>query len=1355
MADRQEPRPRRRLRRLSFTLLILAVGGLVLLVMAPTLVSLGLGHGLVRDALQARVNGTVDFSELSVGWRGPQRMTGLSVTDATGREAALLDVTIDRGLLALVRGPDSVEVTVAGALVGDLHGDGSTSFTTLLADGDADEDDAADETPDEPGPPVSLAGLPAAVIELDELDLTLYETATGRTIRGALSGGLTYVPGGVLDGTLHAATRVGGTDGLLHVSAVAQRLFDEDGVMRPSGARLDVTVTGESLPIPSPDVPGELIALSLTATAGDLTKRLDVEFEAVTRLADHEPSDLRGVLTADAPLSPDGEVRVGLDTLTFGVSGTRVPTALVDPVLAALPVRASRDVGPVVDINANLAPTEDGTKELLVSLQGEHLRAEVTGPVDESQRVFRGRTVSVEGRVHPDLADALAGVTLSDAAYVTASFEDLVVPLREEGGGLDLGRLAGRGDVEMQSPVTVTLPGETPRTLDVGATSLRLETAGLADGVQVAGRTSVNGAAVELDERITNLLDADGGLAPADAVAVGTLAVRGLPGATVAAFLDEPPAAAAALLDDTFDIEVVTDVPADGDGDLEARLALTGQKTTVAAEAVRAAEGVHVRAAWAEVPLTAELARALQAGRETPVVPATDTTVTVQVSPFTLPGRLAEGLAAPETVVAAITVGDTALENVPSTVEPVGLAGLAATLTASLADGRYRLAGDATVRRPGDGSDVGTAEYDLTVAPDAERTVQAGRVVLRDVRIAALEQLAGREPGTWSAWVGTRGTVTAEMTDASDGWGATIESDLPNLAGRFAATADGERLSVAAEPSTLTLRRPVLQRLVNPPPPDPSAAATADAPPRMTIDQDLPLALDVRELRLPLAMLGGEAFDPAAVDLDVELAGGPFAFTDDLGARTAFERLRIALTSDDLRDGVRLVVAGRTDEAADDAGVIDIDGRLTGLVSDDARLDPSGATLALDAKARRVPTATLDAIGRLDGMLVAAVGTQTNLDLTADAFSANGGRLDARVDTTNGWLQAAVTGHDGAYHISEAEPLQAELAITSELGQRVLAKIQPILADIRTKGNPVRATVRNVLLPADRDVSRLNADLELTIGEVEFDSGSLMLSLLKLARSGKDRSTLEGYVEPIVARIRNGIVTYDRFAVRIDKYTLAYTGQVDLNTQQVDLRTEIPLEGLALSIRELRGVEGLSIPVVTRGTFGALKTEVDPDFDLGRFAVEAGIQGLLNEALGGRGTDAGQVADDGGGTSGDGGKAAAGGLLGGLLGGALGKDDDDDDDAGGQPAPVKPGAGDDEPKAGGGADEPEAKGGGDLTAEEKAEKRRKRKKRKKRREKKKEGEGEPVEEEPAEEEPAEEPTEEPAGEPEPPETSGG
>ena len=65
---------------------------------------------------------------------------------------------------------------------------------------------------------------------------------------------------------------------------------------------------------------------------------------------------------------------------------------------------------------------------------------------------------------------------------------------------------------------------------------------------------------------------------------------------------------------------------------------------------------------------------------------APSSVVTVQVSPFTLPGRLAEGLAAPETVVAAITVGDTALENVPSTVEPVGLAGLAATLTASLAD---------------------------------------------------------------------------------------------------------------------------------------------------------------------------------------------------------------------------------------------------------------------------------------------------------------------------------------------------------------------------------------------------------------------------------------------------------------------------------------------------------------------------------------------------------------------------------------------------------------------------------------------------------------------------------------------
>ena len=82
---------------------------------------------------------------------------------------------------------------------------------------------------------------------------------------------------------------------------------------------------------------------------------------------------------------------------------------------------------------------------------------------------------------------------------------------------------------------------------------------------------------------------------------------------------------------------------------------------------------------------------------------------------------------------------------------------------------------------------------------------------------------------------------------------------------------------------------------------------------------------------------------------------------------------------------------------------------------------------------------------------------------------------------------------------------------------------------------------------------------------MEFDSGSISLGLLN-ALNATSTSTIPGHIEPIVARIRDGVVTYDRFTVRIDKYTLAYSGRIDLNTRTVDLRTELPLAGLAMSV---------------------------------------------------------------------------------------------------------------------------------------------------------------------------------------------
>ena len=152
----------------------------------------------------------------------------------------------------------------------------------------------------------------------------------------------------------------------------------------------------------------------------------------------------------------------------------------------------------------------------------------------------------------------------------------------------------------------------------------------------------------------------------------------------------------------------------------------------------------------------------------------------------------------------------------------------------------------------------------------------------------------------------------------------------------------------------------------------------------------------------------------------------------------------------------------------------------------------------------------------MQGLLVAAVGPRVDAMATACNFSRNTGVLDARIDTPNGWLEGRVRGLNNSLAINPMEPVRAELELTLPLRQRLLYKIHPLLADIRTTEQPLRATIGESAVPLDGDVTRLNADVDITVGRVELDSGSKSLALLKLFNATNAR-TIPGNVQPISA----------------------------------------------------------------------------------------------------------------------------------------------------------------------------------------------------------------------------------------------
>ena len=364
------------------------------------------------------------------------------------------------------------------------------------------------------------------------------------------------------------------------------------------------------------------------------------------------------------------------------------------------------------------------------------------------------------------------------------------------------------------------------------------------------------------------------------------------------------------------------------------------------------------------------------------------------------------------------------------------------------------------------------------------------------------------------------------------------------------------------------------------------------------------------------------------MDIDIGLKGGPLVLVDRAKGRSSIDQLDMTLRSKDLDDGVRLTVKGTVPPRDGlGAGAIDLDGRLSGLVTNRV-LTAAGAELQLTATVDDLHTAVVDAIADLRGLLVATVGPTIDARAEAKDLSRNSGSLKASIVTPNGRLDLDVLGRDGGLVIQADKPVTASLRVTPPLCNRVLSRIHPLLADVVSSDELLQATVVSGVVPMDGDVSRLNAVLDIRLGRVELNAQSGFLTVLALAGlqttapgGGRMSSTVPAEFEPIKARIKNGVVTYDRFAMMIDQFTMAYSGTVDLNTGQVNLKTEVPLEKLAVQVAELRAhAHEIYVPVYTTGTLENHKTEPDLGAVIemaGRAAIKDQIekQGIPGEVL--------------------------------------------------------------------------------------------------------------------------------------------
>lgn len=292
---------------------------------------------------------------------------------------------------------------------------------------------------------------------------------------------------------------------------------------------------------------------------------------------------------------------------------------------------------------------------------------------------------------------------------------------------------------------------------------------------------------------------------------------------------------------------------------------------------------------------------------------------------------------------------------------------------------------------------------------------------------------------------------------------------------------------------------------------------------------------------------------------------------------------------------------------------------------------PAAAALVLSGDVSKLPTALVDALAGQNGLLVDVLGPEMNFKLAGSWPSAAGDPLRAEMTSQTASLKLEA-GLDGlVLKAPEKGGIEAQLPLSPLFSERIVGKLVPLcLNATKPQGaSPVALNVRKFELPLDGDLSKLNALVELELGDIAYDllpGLSNTLAPLGLQGAGKRTAKLGKLSLPIV----NGVVGYDSLPLSIGGQDLVFKGAFNLATQEFDLGTNLPLDALATKFNtELDAVRKyldpkMLVPLQLKGTWKSPKLRLSDDFtkkvlkDAAEKAAGDALQGGLQDLLGGK-----------------------------------------------------------------------------------------------------------------------------------------
>lgn len=1251
----------RRWRRLLVALAV-ALTVLAALVAAIPWIAAPIVRGRIEEAVRRELDPGVEVSATAaISWSGP---IGATVEASQGgSERFFLGVETPRGLtswIGVAFGDALGEVPLVVSIRGRVRGDGAIGSwlfrkdETAASDGSGAAPAAPFRFPD--GLSISLAGDVDLAVEdpsrgidvavrSDRLEFTASRsTGVQATVAGSIG---RVAESQALPGrfSLEASGRgLFAADGLLAIPAT-------DAVLVASASGLGLEWDGRSIAIDSLESSVRMDPAKGATLAATARGRVD---ETLTTVA----ADLwwRG------PFSPEGRIRFDPSDVGGQLRAEGLPIGLASGVLPEDVGALVRELGEVWSIDL-LVPEDPTAKVALAATTDRSASVAATAMVDRADGSLRSGEVRLEATADAAVVASLAGRDdLGVEGRLSLALEATGIEVPSVGdwtAGSAVLTLADSRPLLPMSPIELALDGAAP--VEVRATAIRwtpgasidrLEARGglaftgsgrarpLADrpaidfgaiaiewfaeplgrSLSLRGSADVAGGRLSFEERLDGLWTGDRWLAATDLRPHGGFSVDSIDAGVVAAWLPE---------------DLARVVEAQGLGRLSAQMLTRVEGDRLEGAVTAAADGLSLR-----VPISLDAQRlalgpssldatvrpgavaALSGSAEGSSPLAEPTPLSVTLEPIVLPVAALRG----------------ELGNRPSIVGQVSLPRLAPTI-AGLAPGaslrledaildvswpagssivESRLGAELHARDPG-GRDASLAllaadaTLDLAATPSSIR----GAVVVLDARLEPIARVLLAEPPGWLSdpavveWLAGETGATAQfsMSGGELGVEATLTSPAATARAKLGRSAAGD-LAATGLGVESTVPVAVVQAIVGGK--DASTVRLASA-----------VRLDLASDRVAWSSEGRletSGVTASTSEIDLTLVGPP-----DQRTRIAGISGSVLPRPDggyDIRFGPRGSPPPGTARASFD-GVL----RLAAGPTDPPWLLDGRATLA------DWPTATSAVLLDDDGLLEVALGPKASFDATARGFGGDRGSVSLRMQSDNGRLDLPELAFSGTTASVPAErPLTASLRLTDALRRRLLARINPVFADVSTSQRDVQLRFSAAGLPIDGDRSRLDADLRLEVGEVRFTPGDLISLPLKLAGDAAAQG-FDGLIAPLVVTVRKGQLAYEGFDVNFVrqgggwKNTLRFAGRIDLTRAPPyaeAITTVYPGTSIAKYSADLRrlppkALDALSVPVTFYGPLGegsSLQFKIDLDLeDLLRRSVEVGIPILIDSIL--------------------------------------------------------------------------------------------------------------------------------------------